>query len=298
MSLNIWVFLLVDRIHINVGIVAADLYGFVVAQLKGMEDIQGKLVPDGKIIVTENYSWTRMDYYPTKTKKIAEVWVGTTKTKHRYFKLVLYPSKFKQGQFEHFKWVLDMLLPDFKYQKLFDTGRVSYIELAIDSLTHAAHSFIPFRAMSNKSSIFVEKTGVKGSTYVGSSLSKLWFCIYDKHKHQIDKSYAAIEPLRTRIESRSRHIGLSPCNLQEKMVNPFLKLEIASLKKARDASKDKLWQGFLDLCLIDGSAAALAHQTKYKRTQYLKMLRAAAVPWWNPQGVWPELPRALKVIAP
>jgi len=269
-----------------------------VTQLKGMKDIQVDLVPQGKITITEDKYRTRMNYYPIKKRKIADLEVGASKSGHKYFRLNLYPSKFAPGEFDHFKWVLSTLLPEFSYQKLFETGRVSYIELAADSLTHAAHSFIPFRARCNKSLIFVDNNGVKGSTYLGSKLSTPRFCIYDKQKQQVDTHLPVTNKLRTRIESRSRHIGLSPCNLQGTMANPFQKLEIADLKKARDASEDKTWQGFLDQCLEVGSAQALAQQTKYKRTQSMKMLRGAAVPWWNPQHVWPDLPRAMKVIAP
>lgn len=297
MSLNIWVYLLVDRIHINVGIGSKDLHGLVVTQLKGMKDIQADLVPNGKITIADGKYRTRLDYYPTKKKKkTADIEVGTTKSAHKYFRLGLYPSRFEPGEFEHFKLVLSVLLPDFDYEKLFETGRVSYIELAKDSLTHPAHSFIPFRARSTKSWIH-DSNGIKGTTYLGSQLSTLRFRIYDKHKQQVEQHLLVTDALRTRIESRSRHIKLSPCELQ-KMVNPFLKLEIADLQKARDASKDQTWQGFLDLCFVNGSARALAQQTKYKRTQFMKMLRAAAASWWNPQYVWTGLSRALTVIAP
>ncbi|MBI3374985.1 MAG: hypothetical protein HY017_24955 [Betaproteobacteria bacterium] len=289
-------YLLVDRIHINVGVGSKALHGFVVTQLKGMKDIQGDVVPDGKITITENKYRTRLNYYPTKKRKIAELEVGA-KAHHRYFKLVLYASKFGPGEFEQLKWVLSELLPDFNYPKLFETGRVSYVELAADSLTHIAHSFVPFRAKANNSWVHDDGNGVKGSTYLGSKLSALRFCIYDKHKQQVENHLPVTDPLRTRVESRSRHIGLPPCELP-KMVNPFLKLEVADLQKARDASEDHTWQEFLDLCFVLGSARALAQQTKYKRTQFMKMLRASAAPWWNPQYVWKDLPRAIAAIAP
>jgi hypothetical protein len=296
MAVNIWIYLVVDRIHISVN-VSSYQHGIVVTQLKGMKDIQADLVPDGKITMTPKKYCTRLDYYPTKKGKIAEIEIGANKSGHGYFKLVLYPSKFGPGEFEHFREVLDLLLPAFSYEKLYQTGRVSYIELAADSLTHTTHSFIPFRSRCNHSLIFTESDEAKGSTYVGSKLSPLRHCIYDKRKQQLKKNLPALYKTHTRIESRSRHIGLSPCDLQAKMNNPFQRLEIADLQAARDTSKDQTWHEFLDQCLEVGSAQALVQHPK-RRTQFMKMFRTAIASWWKPHDVWLGLPRALKVIAP
>jgi hypothetical protein len=107
MSVNIWRWLLVDRIHISVN-VSKYLHGVVVTQLKGMKDIQADLVPDGKITVFHKKFSTRLDYCPTKKKKIADIEIGATKSGHGYFRLGLYPSKFEPGEFEHFKEVLGL----------------------------------------------------------------------------------------------------------------------------------------------------------------------------------------------
>ena len=63
---------------------------------------------------------------------------------HRYFRLTLHPSKFKSGEFEDFKSLLEHLLPDFNYVKLYHTGMVNYLELAADCLSQTHHSFLPY----------------------------------------------------------------------------------------------------------------------------------------------------------
>ena len=297
MAVHIWKYLLIDRINISISIGSKELYSFALEQLYGIKELQTNLVPHGKFKIAKYKYLTRLDYYPTEKNKIADIEVGTTKSKHRYFRLGLYPSKFGAGEFEHFKEVLALLLPEFDYQKLYKTGRVSYIELAADSLSHIIHSFIPFRSRCSCSFIFVDKNGKAGTTYIGSKTSNLRFCIYDKHKQLTESNAPATYDKHTRIEARSRHIGLMPCELLEKMSNPFEKLEIADLQKARDASKDKIWQAFLDQCLKVGSAQALSQNPK-KRKQFMKMLRASAAPWWNPQHIWEGLPKALKAIKP
>lgn len=298
MAVSIWKGLLIDRIHMCVAVGGKDLYGFVLSQVHGMKDIQAQLVPHGKIMVNSKKYHTRMDYYPKKNKdKIADIEIGTTKSKHKYFKLGLYPSKFGPGEFEHFKYILEVLLPEFNYPCLYNTSKVSYIELAADSLSITAHSFIPFRARCNCSKVFHEQDGSKGTTYVGSETSKLMFRIYDKFKQLMAKNLPAPYKKHTRIEARCGSNGLSPCDLLSQMVNPFEKLEVADLLAARNASKAKEWQSFLDQCLIVGSAKALAQHPK-QRKNFMCMLRAAAVWWWNPQHVWKGLPRALCAIAP
>src|ERR1051326_1928759 len=156
-AVEIWKTLVIDRMNITVGIGGKDLHGFVLTQLKGMRDIQADLVPNGKIKIIPSQYTTRLDYHPTKKKKIADIEVGVTKSKHRYFRLGLYPSKFVAGEFEHLKWILSTLLDDFNYQKLYASGNVSYVELAADSLSHAAHSFIPFRPKCGYSAIYVDE---------------------------------------------------------------------------------------------------------------------------------------------
>lgn len=298
MSLSIWKPLLIDRIHIAVSIVSSELYSFAWGQLNGIEDLKTELVPDGTIKIFKNKYVTRLSYYPIKKRMIASIEIGTTKSKHRYFRLGLYPSKFQQGEFERFKEILSELLPEFKYQQLYETGKVSYIELAADSLTHAAHSFIPFRRRCNHSSIYVDKTGSKGSIYLGSVKSNLRFCIYDKRKQQLEKKAAVTHSKYTRIESRSRHIKLSPCELLSKMDNPFTKLQIADLHIARHTSQNNEWQSFLNDCLEDGSAQALANLPKSQRAKFMKILNTTAVPWWRPNSVWGGLSKALTAISP
>jgi hypothetical protein len=281
----------------SVSVTSKDLYGFVIAQLHGMKDLQSELLPNGKITVRIEKYLTRMSYYPNKKRKIAEIEIGTTKSKHKYFRLSLFPSQFGTGEFESFKEVLALMLPEFNYQKLYSTAKVSYIELAADSTSQAQHSFIPFRAKCNSSEIITESDGTKGSTYVGSKLSSLYFCIYDKRKQLKKKKLDTPHKIHTRIEVRMKFIGLHPSEIETQLANPFLKLEIADLSNARKASEDKAWQNFLDECLTDGSAEALRKHPK-QRKKYISMLRNQAAWWWKPNYVWSKLANAVSIIAP
>ncbi len=90
---------------------------------------------------------------------------------------------------------------------------------------------------------------------------------------------------------------ISPAELVLKMPNPFKTLEIADLQAARQASKDKQWQGFVDQSSVLGSATVLRQQPK-RRKQNMALLRASAANWRNPSSTWKGFAQAAQRIAP
>lgn len=300
MGLYIYRCLLVDRIHITIKIIGDEIYSAILEILQegGIEDIAADLVPNGKIKIKSypGKGFTKLDYYPAKDK-IAEIHVGTTKTKSRYFKLVLYPSKFKLGEFDGLKYMLASVFPGFEYETLFKAGRVTYLELSADNYSKKAHSFIPFCKRCTASLIWNDK-GEKGTTYTGSPTGSSYFRTYDKHRQLLKKKKTPAHQMHTRIESVSRHLGISPASLLSDMSNPFLKLEIADLQAARNLTNDEVWQKFLDDCLERGSPKALSSLSKKQRKLYMEMLRKTKAGWWSPTNVWADFPKALEKIHP
>ncbi|MBC3833599.1 replication initiation factor domain-containing protein [Undibacterium amnicola] len=288
---------MIDRIHLNVKIPSNELYSFALGQLEGIRELKHRLVPKGNISISKGKYLTRLNYYPTKKNLAANIIVATTKKKHRYFQLCLYPSKFKIGEFKKFSESLAMFFDIFTYENLFTNSRISYVEFAIDSLTHTAHDFIPYRRRCNMSEIFVEHDGTMGSTYLGSTKSDTRFCIYDKKK-QLEKSSPVPEKTRTRIEARLRNVSMPPCELISKMKNPFLTLQIADLKKAKQLTEEIEWQSFLLRCLETGSAKALSELKKAQRKAFNSRLDSVRASWWNPNYVWKYFENALLRIAP
>jgi hypothetical protein len=166
-------------------------------------------------------------------------------------------------------------------------------------LTYQLGSFIPFRARINHSKIWKSKEVAHGTLYLGSHLSKKRFCCYNKARQLADTGCASHETIRTRIEARLRHIGMSTSEIPEKLPNPFTSLEIADVLKARKVSTDPDWQLFLDQCLYgDGSATALSQCSKSTRKEYVARLRASPADWWKPDFLWKGLGPAMAVIAP
>ena len=297
MSLELWRPLLIDRISMNLEIDKNDLYSFAWEQLRGIHDLQKQLLPEGKITLKKEQYATRIGYYPNKKRKIADIELGQA-YQHRYLKLTLYPPKFAGNEFAELKELLGILLPEFRYENFFLHSRVAYIELACDSLTHPAHSFIPFRAKSNNSLIFVDGLGGKGSTYLGSTTSYLPFCIYDKAKQLKESKQTVPYKVHTRLESRVRKLNLPPVELSLKMLNPFEKLWIADVSLARSLWTDTHWLSFLDSCENIGSAASLAKMPKASRKVFMSRLFMARAKWWRPHDHWKGIESALTKIAP
>lgn len=296
MSLSIWKTILIDRIHMTLSIKEDHLYKFAWGQLWGIHDIRESLMPKGKITIHPAPYSLRISFYPEKKRKVADIEVGK-RYKNQYFKLILYPSKFVGDDFCELKHILNTLLPDFSYDKLFTSSHVNYIELACDSLTHHAHSFIPFREKVNHSKIFMDGS-IKGSTYLGSETSHLVFCIYDKAKQLADKKQPVPHKLHTRIEARAKKTKLAPAELLHKMPNPFQKLCIADITTARAVSNDLDWLLFLETCETLGSASALSSLTKSRRASFMKRLHNSRANWWKADSRWAGLSYALQEIAP
>jgi hypothetical protein len=297
MSISIWHRQIVDRIIMNIGIgSSSELYGVLIGQLMEMKGLQSHLVPNGKITISKQKYVTRLGYYPTKNRKIADLTVGSSKSKHMYFSLGLYPSKFAPSEFAVLKEHLDLMF-QIPYKLLFDEGNVAYLELAADSLTHATHTFIPFRAHTHKSQI-PKESEEKSTVYLGSKTSKKRFCSYNKAKQLFETGCPGTHKLRTRFEVRLRHIGMTASQIATDLPNPFSPIEIADIAKARCLSTDIAWQAFLDDCEVAGSAHTLAQCPKHTRKKYMTRLRACSAPWWNPDFLWKGIHSALEVVAP
>jgi hypothetical protein len=308
-SMAIWRGLLVDRICILVVIQSKVLYHQTESQLYKFAPHKSEWVPTGDIKVFQEKYLKRLDYYAQygyakgSKRKIAEIKVGANflfggKVLHRYLSLTLYPSQFNTGEFETFKTALNLVMPEFNYPKLFHTGNVNCLELAIDSLTHRHHSFLPYRKCCRDSGIWNEDDGHLGTTYLGSVASGLRFAIYDKRKQLIDGGKGPITQIlpHTRFEARMRHLGVTALELVH-LENPFLKLGIADLNKAQAFSDHQDWLEFICESLYLGVPLALFLRPE-KRKTFGKMLSNLQVPWWRPEQQWQGLAKALTVIAP
>lgn len=290
--------LVIDRIHMTVGVTSKKLYSYLISQLYGLLDIQGTLLPKGKLsIIKEDYE-TRLDFWPVKGRKIAEVICGSTKSKHLYFKLVLYPAKFRHGEFEHIKFLIEVLLSKWSYPILFSTANVPYVEIARDFLNKDYLAYFPYFPGARKSEVVFEKNGDKGSTYIGAYSSSKRFNIYDKARQLTSKKGGSNFIRLMRVEARLKKTGLKPFELLEKLENPFDGLEFLSAEKLLCISDDDGWAVFVEQCRCVGTAQALYECEKQVRKIYKARLASAKVDWWDASKAWEGWPNAFAAILP
>lgn len=217
---------------------------------------------------------------------------------HRYFRLDLYPDKFSQSEFEDVKKIVNFAIDPLDYDYLFQKGKVSYIEIYADFLSHPLHTFIPLRSYISDSQIFMEN-GVKGTLYLGAQLSDSRDAFYDKKKALLEKEELETpHAIWTRIESRRTHPDLKPCELLEHLPNLFKRISIVDPVKARKISDDSEFHKLLDACEENGSGYAFKGHSPYKKMLFRKELKTCLVWWWRPEKLWSHFPNALAKITP
>lgn len=298
MPVSISMQMVVDRIRFHV-LVEKTLCSHIWSQFKEMVILSKDIVPQGRIRMwTGKHGQTRLIYQPVKRRTIAVMGVGTTASKHYYFGLDLFPTRFQVGEFDHFKSVLTAILDIVAYEKLYVDANVSYLELAVDSLSFQMGSFLPYFAKSSKSHVHQLSDGT-GGIYLGAEAAKLRFCVYDKARQMWEvQKKVSDHKIRTRIEARIHTTGLHAADLEVALPNPFPKLEIADRSALLNNSHHPKLSEFLKGCQSSGPSTALNQLGPKDRRQVLQDLRKARAWWWNPTSCWDSLPKALAVLKP
>ncbi|MHB8848160.1 MAG: replication initiation factor domain-containing protein [Burkholderiales bacterium] len=303
----IWTRIFIDRIGMTIAIGDKDYFGVMM----GIMDcwvLDVKPYPNGKVIKSKYKYTTRYDYYSeykhkaTGGRKIVDITFGYRptgpKVVHLYITLTLYPSQFRGDEFARFKELFDAISNDITYEDFFNTARVNYLELAVDSLTHENHSFIPDYKYAKGSRVFHGNNNYLGTLYLGSPSSNIQLRIYDKRKQLIEKGKAHLygDMHQTRFEAAMRRLGIPAAELIN-LKNPFEKLSITDIAKAKGISNDVSWQAFLEESQQHGVPSAFSKYQK-SRKKYRYLLSASQVNWWNPKMRWVGFDQALLVIKP
>lgn len=284
----------IDRIQMVLFVPSTELYSFYWGQLSGMKDIQKTLLPNGTLSLYTNKKkcFTALHVEPAPKRRIAELMVAATKSKHHYIKLSLYPGNLRAGELDMLNFWMENLLDGLTIKKLLKCASVSYLELAWDFLNKDNAAYIPYSPRARKSFVYQEKSEHKGGQYVGSVKSNRRFCFYDKAR-QLKEVYGHSNfSCLARVEARLKKTGLKPVQLLDHLDNPFLHLSFLSVQSLRQASEDLAWQSFVDDCEKLGVALPLWACDKNTRKLYQARLDAAKVQWWNPGKAWESWPKA------
>ncbi|HWW08139.1 replication initiation factor domain-containing protein [Collimonas sp.] len=289
----------IDRIAFNLSLKGKELHSLIRKNIWDLVSNKKKLSPFWKITfpkpITDDYLCLNFELH---SKQIAFQLTLAREYEHRYFRLDLYPDKFSENEFEEIKKVVSLAIAPLDYDYLFKKGKVSYIEVYADFLSHPMHTFIPLRTHISDSQIIVEN-GIKGTLYLGAQKSDSRHAFYDKKKQLLEKKgletpYA----IWTRIEARLTHPGHKPCDLLMHLPNPFNKISIVDPIRARKISIDSEFHKLLDACEENGSGSAFRGYLPYEKKVFRQKLKTCLVWWWRPEKLWGHFPNALAKITP
>lgn len=290
---------IVDGLVITASIGSSVLLKYVQGKLFAMLKTQKDIFPNGKITLTPKSAGVHIHLYPDGVRKIAGIQAAMTEGGYKYLRVALLPSQLKGAELKYLEDLIAHWLSPFSYKSLYSNGNVSRLDIAIDDVLHPAHSFLPFRPISNVSGIYTDWLGQKGATYLGSKTSDLQYCIYDKTRQLIETGGFPQFNIHTRFEARLRHLGFPPSQILQNVEIPFTSLEIMNLQEVHGASSNQDWKDFLAVCASVGSCKALSFlHSKHVRKQYIKRLREAPVSWWQPKKVWEKFPESLQKLQP
>src|SRR4051812_1049310 len=107
----------VDTIDLVVSVVGEDQYEALWSQLYAFQEIEkdGYWPKGWKNRPRQGEASLRLHISPQSKRKIAMLELGTTKQKHRWFKLRLYPNNFRGEEFAFLQEAMRIFLSDFEY---------------------------------------------------------------------------------------------------------------------------------------------------------------------------------------
>jgi hypothetical protein len=203
------------------------------------------------------------------------------------------------------KFIIDNSFLNFKgigFDYLLKNGKVTRIDLAIDTLHEAANEFL-YR-YPNMRRVEVVHTMSGRTEYLGGKYKAgKRIVIYDripaikysnakKFKDVYKKPIPAMPILRIEFK-------LNPKNLMFKDIlqlkNPFSGLELSLFDKLEEGD-DNLWNLFLALARFEGAQATLGRLPKHVQDKLKVRLKKGAVGWWKPDEIWKQLPSVIDQI--
>lgn len=130
--------------------------------------------------------------------------------------------------------------------------------------------------------------------------------VYNVKAKRLNKGQPWKGAAATRIECRVRNLEQASLTALMALPNPFAGLTLVPQMPGPpfvgDPSKDKSiareWAVFQDSIKVRTLGPALALVPDKRAAVYRKHLKANALPWWKPDEIWLNWPKALKVLKP
>ncbi|TXM73121.1 hypothetical protein FV218_11875 [Methylobacterium sp. WL69] len=191
--------------------------------------------------------------------------------------------------------VLHHLLPIGGWDFLYEKGKISRLDIAVDVQGIRMHHFhlLPQQVLVTKT---YEKQAKLKTIYVGKPTGNQ-LAVYSKSAEMAASGKPLPVPT-VRIEKRLKKLGKSLSQLG-KLDNPFLGFNIVSTPPGPPAGEETpknkyIWTLFLDSVARRTLGPALKLLPQAKMTVYRKHFKGYEQPWWDVKKVWAQWPETLK----
>jgi hypothetical protein len=195
-----------------------------------------------------------------------------------------------------------MILMDEGWGYVVDYGHITRIDIAFDLPGKRPEDFLLLKDIAVTSRTW-SRQGEVQSIALGKG-SGNQSAVYSVKAKRLNKGQPWDGSARTRIEKRIKKPSVSGLKYLADLPNPFVDLSIvpcmpgppsANGKPPNELAKRE-WSRFMDSVKVRSVNPALALIPEDRRAKYRKHLKANALPWWDPEKIWINWPKALEVL--
>lgn len=213
------------------------------------------------------------------------------------FRLEFNPSKLVNNGLGALDFILAEFLPN-GWEFVLKHGTISRLDIAVDLPGVRMDDFMSLSSagISNRN---WSSQGQLETLYFGKSRGNQTV-IYDKKKEQQSKGVTFEGPTVVRYERRLR-VNVGPLHALASRKNEFMAVSLLRNNPPcpMEWSKKKKneWSMFQDSAAVRGASNALSLLPAARKTTYRKYLKLFPAPWWNPEAIWANWPKALQSLS-
>lgn len=211
------------------------------------------------------------------------------------------PRKLGSDGLKELHIILKLLLYD-GWNEFAELCSVTRIDVAVDLLHKRPEDFLMVKDLGVTSRSW-SRDGEMQSIALGGSGGNQSL-VYNVKAKRLNKNQPWAGHANTRVECRIRKFVNPKLEALGELPNPFVSIlmlpSMPTAPSVGDPKADKAaareWSRFMDSVKVRGINPALGFIPPKRRTEYRKHLKANALPWWDPEKIWVNWPKALEIL--
>ena len=211
------------------------------------------------------------------------------------------PRKLGSEGLKELHAILKLLVYD-GWHEIVAFGSVTRIDVAVDLSHKRPEDFLMVKDLGITSRSWSRDGEMQSISLGGSGGNQS--LVYIVKAKRLYKNQPWTGHANTRVECRIRKLAKPKLEALSELPNPFLSiLMLPSMPTAPSVGEPKAdkaaareWSRFMDSVKVRGINPALGFIPPKRRTEYRKHLKANALPWWDPETIWVNWPKALEIL--